>query len=108
MRPEKWHRIKEVFGAALEQRPEERAGFVQRSCGGDLELQAEVESLLSFHRDGETAIQDVDSLPKSTIECSPNNPEAMAGRHFGPYRLVREIGRGGMAVVHLAVGFGFP
>ncbi len=101
MEPEKWQRIKHVFGAALEQEPDSRAAFLELSCGGDAELRAEVESLLAFHCDDSTMPPSPDPLlqPKGLLTDS----EAVPGCRIGPYRLVREIGRGGMALVHLAV-----
>ena len=43
MTPERWARIKELFGAALEAPEAERTQFLESACGGDAELRAEVE-----------------------------------------------------------------
>ena len=43
---DRWERIKELFHAALELEPEERQSFLDRCCGNDLSLRAEVEMLL--------------------------------------------------------------
>jgi len=49
MTPEQWHRVKEVFEAALGHAPEERSAFLGQACGGDDVLRSEVESLLSSY-----------------------------------------------------------
>jgi len=43
--PERWLRVTELFDAALERAPEERAAFLADACNGDDEILREVESL---------------------------------------------------------------
>ncbi len=43
---DRWERIKELFHAALELASEKRPSFLDRNCGNDHELRAEVEMLL--------------------------------------------------------------
>ena len=80
--PENWQRVKQIAADALELAPDARAAFVQQSCVGHSELLAEVESLL--------AIDDSDSF------LEPERPPD----RVGVYRIMREIGRGGMGVVY--------
>ena len=47
MNPERWRRTEELFHAALDRAPEARTAFLDRNCGTDLDLQREVEVLLS-------------------------------------------------------------
>jgi hypothetical protein len=47
MTPEAWQRVKEVFDAARQRPPGERASFLDTACGGDVGLRAGVESLLA-------------------------------------------------------------
>jgi eukaryotic-like serine/threonine-protein kinase len=98
MEPDRWQRIDELFQAALECEPERRAAFLEESCNGDESLREEVESLLAADRSGDfthsTAYQDGVRLLESRRE--------LAGRRIGPYRLIREIGYGGMGLVYLA------
>jgi len=95
--PEKWQRIKELFGSALEQEPGERSAFLQSACGQDQELRAELESLLvSFDSNKSTA-------GASALSPAQTNSAVVAGQSIGHYRIIRQIGSGGMGAVYLAV-----
>jgi hypothetical protein len=95
-----WSRVTELFNAALERGPGERAAFLDAACGGDPACRAEVDSLLAAH-DRADRFMDV-SAPVASGLVDGAAPTSMAGRTIGPYRLEREIGRGGMGAVHLA------
>ena len=49
MTPEQWHKVKEVFEAALGHAPEERSAFLEQACSDDDLLRGEVDSLLSSY-----------------------------------------------------------
>ena len=93
--PEKWDQVKELFSSALEREPGERSSFLLQACAGDDSLRAEIESLLSSFDGATTFLED---CPVADL-VSP--ARAMAGRKIGAYRIIREIGQGGMAVVYL-------
>ncbi len=103
MKPEKWERIKDLFGLALEREPNQRAGFLEEACGGDPTLRAEVESLLASYHATEGPAGGANSLPDPTGASASEAADMMAGRRIGPYQVIREIGHGGMATVYLAV-----
>lgn len=84
--PETYKRVGEIFNAALELAPEERAHFLARLAEPDSELVAEVRSLLTWHE------QEDEQIVPSPIE-----------RRVGPYQLIAPIGEGGMSTVYLAV-----
>ena len=94
---EQWDQIKEILGSALERSPEERSEYVRQACAHDESLRAEVESLLS-HYDG------ADSLLEGSpaAELFPSAAGLMIGKTVGAYRILSEIGQGGMATVYLA------
>jgi serine/threonine protein kinase/tetratricopeptide (TPR) repeat protein len=97
---EKWDQVKEIFSQALERQPEERSTFLRQACAGDDSLRAEIESLLSSF-DG--ASNFLEEFPAADLLSAQSQllTEKMAGKRIGAYRILREIGQGGMAVVYL-------
>ncbi len=105
MTPERWQQIKQVFGLALECKPEVRGAVLQQACGADESLRAEVQSLLIAAEGKARATSEVFDVvaPPSSPQPPLNEIEdPMLGRRVGAYRLERRIGYGGMASVYLA------
>lgn len=94
MNSQRWQQIKRVFAATLEHPAEERIGYLRLACGADDELLAEVCSLLEAEARTSGFTQPSDQEP-SSVEWK--------GRRLGSYRIVSEIGRGGMSHVYKAV-----
>ncbi len=94
--PEKWDQVKELFALALERDPEERSSFLREACAGDDALRAEVESLLSSYDSAPAFLED----PAAADLLSAQSRD-VTGKRMGAYRILREIGQGGMAVVYL-------
>lgn len=94
----------EIVQAALACADGELAALLDASCGGDNALRAEVESLLSYRERARGFIETpAYALGAELIAKGPDEDlELQEGRQVGPYRIVREIGRGGMGVVFLA------
>lgn len=91
--PDRWRQIKAAFNAALARPEAERPGWVAASLEHDPDLANEVRSLLAALE------QEPDRFEGgAAIGPTPVEPDVIGGR-VGPYRLVREIGRGGMGVV---------
>ncbi|HEV2195634.1 MAG TPA: serine/threonine-protein kinase [Candidatus Acidoferrum sp.] len=95
--PEEQNRLTDIFNSALEREPSERGEFVREACGQDEKLRAEVESLLGRY---DSAF--LEKAAGSEFVRDPISSETMIGRQLGAYRIVQEIGHGGMAVVFLA------
>ena len=53
MRPERWRKVEELYHAASEREPSQRAAFLREACQGDAELESEVESLLRQESSGD-------------------------------------------------------
>ena len=100
MRPsaETWQRVKEVFDAVVELAPRDRPALLDRLCHGDPTLRREVESLLASDDEASTFIES----PAASIPRDLLPEDEFAGRSFGAYRIIREIGRGGLGAVYLA------
>ena len=91
--------IDSALAAALELEGAERSDFVAALKTSDRELGAAVEELLAFASDGETTFDR--SLEELVGRGLRRWPDA-GGRRLGAWLAGPEIGRGGMAVVHLA------
>ena len=94
--PYAWDQVKEILASALELRPEERTEFVRRASGGDQALLAEVESLLLHHDHADSLLENSPAARWPSFD-----PSAWTGRKVGAYKIVRQLGEGGMAVVYL-------
>ena len=101
MTPERWKQVEAVFEQALAVPAAERAAFFAQTCKGDEELRREVESLLESHGEAGDFI-DRRSLFFSSEELEETAAPLQSGQAIGPYRVLREIGRGGMGAVYLA------
>jgi eukaryotic-like serine/threonine-protein kinase len=102
MRSEEWKRVEELLDAALELEPRERRRFLEGACAGAPELRREVESLLACETKADGFL-DAPALAFSADLFEGEGPaDDRAGQTFGRYRVVREIGRGGMGAVFLA------
>lgn len=109
MTPEQWHRVKEVFEAALERAPSERSDFLAEACAEDDSLHSEVKSLLSFYGQ-ESEFMETPAAALAHQSLVKEEIAALVGQQLGHYQIEREIGRGGMGVVYLAqdVNLGRP
>lgn len=96
MDPSTWTRIHAVLEQALELPPADVDAFLDTACAGDPELRAEVAALIAADRSAPAFLD----RPAFVVRADP--VPSLAGRRLGPFRIVREIGRGGMSVVYLA------
>lgn len=101
MQLERWHQIKDLFSAALEHPTAERPAFLDRTCGDDIELLAQVRSLLDAH-DSSLGFIERPAMERAGF-AQPFEPWDWHGRRLGNYRIVSELGRGGMSHVYKAV-----
>jgi serine/threonine-protein kinase len=99
----RWRRISAVFDAVLEAPEPQRVALLHASCGSDEELRREVQSLLDADAAGGLLDQRVPQLRSAVAADWAHHDEASpAGSIIGCWHVLRELGRGGMAVVMLA------
>jgi serine/threonine protein kinase len=105
---------KDIFLAAVEKpTPTERAAFLDEACAGDAALRQRVEELLKAHdQPGSFLEQPPATGPGDTGDIPPGrwvDPKDLApaplegsGTRIGPYKLLQQIGEGGMGAVYVA------
>ena len=100
MQSERWQRIEDIFHSALDCAPGQRPAFLDSACGGDTGLRREVESLLALN--DSSGFTNASALEEGISSLERRNQKMTEGRRIGSYRVLREIGRGGMGNVYLA------
>src|SRR5688572_30120878 len=101
---ERWARVKALVAEAAAMPSASRAPWIEENCGGDAALQAEVESLLRAH-DAAGGFMAAPALAGTDAGGAVMNAAESLARpppgRCGAYRIVRELGRGGMGTVYL-------
>ena len=105
---DRWEEIDALFQEALDLGSEEWGPFLESRCAGDAELKAAVESLLSADQGSgaflEGSAQEMvpEALEAAVRHSVPRAPQDRVGERIGAFRIVRHLGRGGMAGVYEA------
>jgi len=96
--------IRKIFNEALKRPPAHRAAWLEEVCAEDTALRRSVEEMLR-----ESAITETRAFleTEAVVAAAPDLPRfdqdrSVIGQRIGPYRIVSELGRGGMGAVYLA------
>src|SRR5437879_3763161 len=88
-----------IFLEALQKpTPEDRAAFLDNACGDNPELRRSVDMLLKAHERAGHFLEKVPGLGPTTDDPISERP----GTVIGPYKLLQQIGEGGMGTVFMA------
>jgi serine/threonine-protein kinase len=101
MTTEQWRKVRKLFEEALELALSARAEFLATKFDGDDRIHAQVIQMLHDHEAAAGFLERPLDISASAIAFADESRQA-AGRMIGPYRIAREVGRGGMSVVYLA------
>src|SRR5262245_25887489 len=108
MEPNRWRQIDDLYHAALERAPDERAAFLADACADDPGLLREVEELLRHDGAAGSFMQD-NALAVAAQALDPNElsqtaPQLFPGQGIGAYKILALLGRGGVGGVYRGRG----
>jgi serine/threonine protein kinase/WD40 repeat protein len=105
---------KEIFLAAAELAPAERAAYLDTACPGDADLRRRVEALLRAHDEPGSFPAELPDKVAAALGVKPSKGDELGetratlsgdesvGAQVGPYKLLQRLGEGGMGTVYMA------
>ena len=98
--PERWQQVKHLLAEAMELDTARQRQFLDSACADDGDLRAEIDLLLAHRVDTSSDLMEQCAADASLLRI--DSDASRTGNRIGPYRILREIGRGGMGAVYLA------
>jgi len=105
MDTERWKRVEDLLQSALQVPADQQDAFLRQACGDDASLLEEVRSLLASHQNSGGFLEQP-LIDAAKLTMAPLNDESAAhsstGRVVSHYRILSQLGHGGMGSVWLA------
>jgi serine/threonine protein kinase/Tol biopolymer transport system component len=101
MQSRKWQEIDRLFNLAVALPPEKRKTFIRENCGGDEEIFVEVTTLVAADSYSEKVLGD-SVFPLVAQLLDDDYLRLLKKSDFGPYKVKKLLGRGGIGTVFLA------
>jgi serine/threonine protein kinase len=105
MKPHRWEQVQDAFHQILEAEPSSRSIVLQKVCDGDEFLLREVHALLAADKHSADFLEQPipDGMSEKSLAKEPLTPSSapavLIDKPLGHYRVIKEIGAGGMGVV---------
>ena len=99
---ERWRRLEPILDAALELDRAEWRVYLDTACAGEVALRADLERLLHSCERAEGFLARLGPEVCAALLADFAAGALLAGARVGPYRILAELGHGGMGAVYVA------